>query len=162
MEIIRPDAATFLDLAGPLLSENEARHNLILGLAGTLVRHPEMYPKFHLWVVRDGTSVAGAALMTPPHNLVLADQAEEGALEALLEGVRADGVVVPGVVGNLPAVRSFTEAWILATGAVARVVMSQGVYELRRIREVPPARGAARPAGKGDRDLLEAWLCAFG
>ena len=161
MEIIRPDAATFLDLAGPALSENEARHNLILGLAGTLALHPEMYPTFHLWIVRDGTGVVGAALMTPPHNLVLADPGREGALESLLEGVRADGVVVPGVVGNLPAVRSFADAWTFATGAIARVVMTQGVYELRSVREVPAAPGAARPAGKDDRDLLDEWYLAF-
>ena len=35
MEVVRPsDARSFLELAGPLLGRDEARHNLILGIAG--------------------------------------------------------------------------------------------------------------------------------
>lgn len=65
------DPAEFLRQAEPLLAD-EARHNLILGLAGTLRDHPTLYPDYGLWLVEDGGAAAGAALRTRPHNLVLA------------------------------------------------------------------------------------------
>jgi hypothetical protein len=38
----------------PLLLEDEARHNLILGICSTLVEHPGVYSEFYLWLVKDG------------------------------------------------------------------------------------------------------------
>ena len=73
MEVVQLfDPTDFLARAEPLLLADEARHNLILGLAGTLRDHPHVYPEPALWLAeRDGT-VVGAALRTPPHNLVVA------------------------------------------------------------------------------------------
>ncbi len=153
------DPGEFLHLAGPLLLENEARHNLILGIAGTLRDHPEVYPKFHLWVVRHSGSVVGAALMTEPYNVVLADPAVDGALETLADRVRAEGLAVPGVVGNVPHAERFAIRWTGARRPIAR--MSQGVYALRSVREVRRASGAARPATRADRDLLVEWIRDF-
>ena len=42
------DAAAFLDAAGPLLLSDEARHNLVLGIAGTLRDHPSVYEEYFL------------------------------------------------------------------------------------------------------------------
>jgi predicted GNAT family acetyltransferase len=163
MEVPRPsDARSFLDLASPLLVASEARHNLILGIAATTADHPEVYPTFHSWVVTDGVEAIGAALMTPPYDLVLADPAREEALEPLIAAVREDGVPIPGVVGNVPAVHAFARAWSAGTGTVARTMMSQGVYALTDVRDVPVAPGSAREAGEDDRHLLEAWILAFG
>ena len=45
------DPSEFLEAAGPLLLADEARHNLILGIAGTLRDRPGYYPEFRLWCV---------------------------------------------------------------------------------------------------------------
>ncbi|MBA3476654.1 MAG: hypothetical protein H0T10_07880, partial [Actinobacteria bacterium] len=66
------DAAEFLKRAEPLLLADEARHNLILGLAGTLRDQPGVYLDYGLWVVEDAGGAVGAALRTRPFNLVLA------------------------------------------------------------------------------------------
>jgi len=72
VEVVRlADAATFLAEAEPLLLADEARHNLILGIAGTIRDSPDHYPARSLWLVREDEVVA-AALRTPPHNLILA------------------------------------------------------------------------------------------
>jgi hypothetical protein len=72
---VRPvdDPERFLEESSPLLLEDEARHNLMLGLAGILASTPDVFPGFRLWTVREGDAIVGAALRTPPHNLVVAD-----------------------------------------------------------------------------------------
>lgn len=164
MQIVRPtDAREFLDTAGPLLAGDpigEARHNLILGIANTLIDHPEVYRTFYLWVVLDHEPLA-AALMTPPYDLVLAEPASEEGLRALLQAVAADNAPVPGLVGNVPHVHAAAEAWCAVAGSVARLLQSQGVYALSEVHDVPRALGTARGARPDDRDLLLRLLSAF-
>ncbi|MEX2645268.1 MAG: GNAT family N-acetyltransferase [Gaiellaceae bacterium] len=137
----------FLDAASPLLLEDEARHNLILGIAGTLRDSPELYPERRLWLVEDGADVVAAALRTPPFNLVLARPRAEDALDRLAELDDA----LPGVTGAVPEVEAFAARWAERTRATPRPRMRQGVYALERIEPVA-----------ADRPLLLEWLRAFG
>jgi hypothetical protein len=155
-----PSAADFLERAGPLLEADEARHNLILGIAGVLRDRPEVYPEFGLWVVEDAGAPVAAALITPPHNLVLAD-ASPGAVAPLAAAVHASGLPVPGVLGNRPTVDLFNEIWALRAGVTPRLRMAQGVFALAAVRPVPSAPGAARSARPEDRRLILEWLEAF-
>ena len=55
MEVRRvADPSAFLAAAESLLLADEARHNLILGIAGTLRDHPELYPEHGLWLRTTG------------------------------------------------------------------------------------------------------------
>jgi RimJ/RimL family protein N-acetyltransferase len=155
------DPAEFLERAGPLLEADEARHNLILGLAGVLRNRPEVYPEFGLWVVEEGDRPAAAALMTLPFNLVLADAADLSALAPLAAAVRDSGLPVPGVVGNRPTVDRFNEVWAPLAGVAPRLRMGQGVFALEEVRAVVVAAGSPRPAGSPDRALVVEWLGAF-
>ena len=159
MRVSRPDAATFAERTARLLLADEARHNLILGLLGTLRRHPNVYPDHSLWLVEDdGGVVVGAALRTLPFRLVLARPATEAALAALAEGIDED---VPGVVGAVPEVERFAETWVERHAATAAIRMAQGVYALERVVSPPAPGGRARPATAADRPLLLDWLVAF-
>jgi GNAT superfamily N-acetyltransferase len=162
MEVLRPaDARSFLDIAGPLLVRDEGRHNLILGIAGTTERHPDLYPEYHAWVVLDEDEAVAAATMTPPFKLVVADPVSHDAADALLQAVRATGIEVPGVVANLPTAPWFARAWSQETGSVAELVRSEGVYALTQVLEVPATSGVSRGATPEDRALLEMWLKEF-
>ena len=44
------DPGAFLDAAVPLLLEDEARNNLILGIAGAPRDHPGVHPEYRLWI----------------------------------------------------------------------------------------------------------------
>jgi hypothetical protein len=147
------DATEFLERAAPLLLADEARHNLILGLAGTIRDHPGLYPP-RFWLAEDGRSAVGAALRTPPHNLVLARGSEE-AVAALARSVEE---LLPGVVGALPEVDRFVAAREVA--AEARVW--QGIYALQQVAPPRPVTGRPRPATRADRPLLIEWWRAFG
>jgi uncharacterized protein len=96
------DPTEFLAGASPLLLRDEARHNLILGIAGTLRDQPDRYDEFRLWLVERGGDVVAAALQTPPYNLVLAQPEHDGALEALANAIAEEGIELPGVVAAIP------------------------------------------------------------
>ncbi|MGZ8612163.1 MAG: GNAT family N-acetyltransferase [Actinomycetota bacterium] len=165
MEVLRFDDATaFLVRAMPLLRPDvdaEARHNLILGIAGTVVDQPDLYTTYRAWlVVRDGRPIA-AATRTPPFNAVLADPVAPEALDPLVDAVAEDDPGTPGLVGNVPYVHQAAERWTARTGAAAEIEQRQGVYMLLEVEPVSRAPGAARPATREDRSILLDWLYAF-
>jgi uncharacterized protein len=151
------DATAFLAEAQPLLLADEARHNLILGIAGNI--RAGLYEDFRLWLVRDGSEVVSAALRTPPYNLILARPVSPEALAALAEAVAAEEL--PGVVGAEPEVHEFAELWTRRTGVPARTNMRQGVYALQQVEPPPTVAGSARVGTEDDRELALRWWIAF-
>ena len=161
MDVVRlDDAAAFLTEAEPSLLADEARHNLILGIAGTIRDTPDLYPLRSLWLVRDGGEVVAAALRTPPYNLILAQPRSAPALAALAEAVA--GEELPGVTGTEPEVEEFAELWSRHSGVAGRVNMRQGVYALEQVEPLSAVPGSARVATDDDRVLALRWWIAFG
>jgi uncharacterized protein len=151
------DAGVFLEEAGLLLLADEARHNLILGLAGNA--RDGLYEDFRLWLVRDGSQPVAAAMRTPPYNLILARPQSPAALAALVEAVTTEEL--PGVVGAMPEVEKFAEAWSRHTGVAARTQMRQGIYSLEQVLPPPSAPGSARVATEDDRERAVRWWIDF-
>jgi predicted GNAT family acetyltransferase len=160
VHVKRPtDPAEFLAAAGDLLLADEARHNLVLGLAGTLRDQPAMYPEFRLWLVADEDRVVASALQTPPFNLVVAGDAD--GVAHLAEALAADGVELPGVTGATPEVDAFAARWEALAGRRAVARMRQRIYRLVQLRRVTGVPGESRVATAADRDLVLAWVQAF-
>jgi predicted GNAT family acetyltransferase len=160
VEIVKlDDAATFLAEADALLLADEARHNLILGIAGTIRDSPDHYPARSLWLVHEDGEVVAAALRTPPYNLILAGPRSEEALTVLATGIAED---LPGVVGAEPEAVGFADRWSRQTGVRARTNMRQGIYALEQVQPPSGVPGSARVATAGDRELALRWWIAFG
>ena len=156
------DAAVWLRAVEAYLLQDEARADLILGLADTLIRHPEVYDEKHLWAVVRGGVVMGAALQTPPHNLALARPANAGVLARLADAIDGSGIRLPGVTGADPEADAFAAVWSSLTGTRARRVMGQGVYSLRDVGDVPvPSGGSRKAEGPSDLALILDWLDEF-
>jgi predicted GNAT family acetyltransferase len=154
------EAAAFLTEAEELLLADEPRHNLILGIAGTIRDSPDLYRFRSFWLVRDeGGNVAAAALRTQPYNLILAAPRSEEALAALASGILED---LPGVVGAEPESVSFADFWSQNTGLRARTNMRQGVYALQEVLTPSGVPGSARVATADDRELALRWWIDFG
>jgi predicted GNAT family acetyltransferase len=161
MDAVRLDDATaFLAEAEPLLLADEARHNLILGLAGTIRDAPDLYPTRAFWVVRDDGRTVAAALRTPPFNLVLAQPETPEALAVLADALTSEEL--PGVTGAVPESQSFAELWSERAGASFRPTMRQGIYALERVEPLPPVPGTFRVATTADHELVLRWMVAFG
>ncbi len=158
MEVHRhEDPAAFAAEVGPYLLRASARHNLLLGILDLLQRRPEVYATFHLWSVTDGGALVGAAMQTPPHNLVVAGPALPGAIDALADAIVAAGMPLPGVVGALPEAEAFGAAWTARVGGVADVGTRQGIYALAAVRDPGEAVGSPRLATPDDLELLAGW-----
>ena len=151
------DPAAFLERTAPLLAD-EARHNLILGIAGTLRDDPTLYAEHELWLVEGGGDVVGAALRTPPYNLVLGGGRDD-ALDALAREV---GGEIPGAVGAVPEVDGFVTACVRLHGVTPEPRVRQGIYALETVVPPAPAPGGPRPAIPDDRKLLVRWWGEFG
>jgi hypothetical protein len=150
------DVPAFLEAGAPVLDADEARHNLIYGICWTIADTRDAYREAHLWTVEE-ERVVGAALMTPPFNIVVAQPLRDDAVPFLAHALRERGVAVPGVTAALPEADLFASAW----GGSRRVRMRHGVYAARGAREPEGVAGVARPAEQRDRDLLIEWLDAF-
>lgn len=155
------EPAAFLERAEALLARSEARHNLIYGIAGTLVRDPGAYESHAMWIAERDGAVVAAALRTAPYNLLLADAVDEAAVGVLAARVAADDSTLPGVSANRPTDRWFVDAWTELTGASAVCDMAQGVFALERVLAPPEPPGAARRANELDTATLESWYAAF-
>ncbi len=151
-------AADFLEEAGELLLEDEPRHNLALGIASFTRDHPDVYTELRGWVVREAGDVVGAALQTPPYNLVVARPRAGGALEALAKAITDE---LPGVVGAVPEVDAFAAAWAARREVMPTTRFDQRIYAMEQL--IPPrgVNGAARLAGIDDRALVLEWMTAF-
>lgn len=156
VEIDGPEA--FLERASPLLLADEARHNLMLGIGALLVDTPDYYPEARFWVVEERGQPLGAALRTPPHNLLVAQQARADAVPALVSAIEDDP---PGVTGGLPEAEDVASAWVAAHGGRWAPRMAMRIHALRAVRTRGNASGGMRTAGTADRELAIAWWHAF-
>ena len=158
MEVTSIDGADrVLEDARPLLLADEARHNLALRILSTARAHPELYPVVQGWIVRDAGHLVGAALRTPPHNLVLLQPTAAHAVEVLAKAIDDE---LPGIVGAVPEVDAFAEAWSTRRGLRAEPRREQGVYALTAVVDPPMPPGAMRLAVHADRELLLEWVRA--
>jgi hypothetical protein len=155
------DAGAFLDAAEPFLLADETRHNLMLGIAGGLRGHPGLYSEFRGWVVLELGSPVGAALQTPPFNVVVARPAAAGALEALVAALASAGDDLPGVTAAVPEVDEVARLWTERCNVSARPRMRQRIYRLTTVRPVHGVPGRPRTATAADRTLLVEWARAF-
>ncbi len=103
------DVAAFVDRAFSFLCEREAENCLPLGiLAGPRVRQDDVY----LAHLESRNVVVGAALMTPPYDLVIAAGTQLPGLSVLVDHLAASGVRVPGV----SAPPDLAQAFAMRTG----------------------------------------------
>lgn len=159
-----PDGGSFLAAVQGWLGAHESANSLVLGLAARLQADPNFYPTQPVFkTVEDATGLALAALMTPPHNLILAGEREDtlDAVRALVERLVAEGWELPGVTGPSSLARQFALAWSEAHGISFHPHSLERVFELTEV--IPPTwpPGCLRVANANDHDLVARWWYDF-
>jgi predicted GNAT family acetyltransferase len=158
------DAGSFLADTGIELEQNEAANSLMLGICGQLVKDPNRYegPPC-LKTVEDQGKLVFAAVMTPPHKLVV--YGRQGDLQrgarTLVENLIWEGWGVPGVLGPELAAEAFAEAWSDETGGTVALEGRLQGFELRKVKVPRPKRGELRAADQADLELVTRWWAAF-
>jgi len=155
-------APDFRARAEPFLVEREVYHNLILGLAAALTVNPNLYPSQpYFAVVEEAGNVVAAAVMTPPHRLVLSLNDSREALTLIARDVREFRPDTPGVVAPVPVGLHFAEIWRDLTGQPFHKGMAERLYKLEKVRHPSGVSGQMRRAAESDRALLLEWVRAF-
>ncbi len=127
----------FWQNAQDYLLQNQAEHNLLLGIAHTLLHYPDRYPE-------------------PPY-LAIAAHPEF----ALAQDLQDYPESFPGVSGLVPEVDAFLQAWQSLTGQSYQRVLELKIHQLTQVKPVGTTRGSLRLATEGDRPLLIEWYTAF-
>jgi len=157
------DAGQFLAVTGTFLYSRESINNLILGICERLVRDPEVYENpFFATIVDEDNALLLAAVMTPPHNIILAGGDDfEKALPDLLDYLIEEHIPVPGVIGPIELSEAFARLWRQRTGETSTIGMYQRVYELRHVRLPKLPAGHFRVASPKDTQTIAKWFQAF-
>jgi predicted GNAT family acetyltransferase len=166
------DVEEFERLAGEFLHAREAEHNLILGICSSLraMRSAAPFTRMagatrplppYFAVVLDGDQVVGAALRTPPHNLILSDMADDRVADAILEDLLSLSPDLTGVLGDKRRAEHFAERWTRETGRPHRLKPAERIFQLTAV--IPPrtTTGHLRTATAGDRDVVAGWFAEF-
>jgi uncharacterized protein len=156
------EVARFLAAAGPFLVAREAEHNLILGVCSRLASDPSSYvaPPF-LAYAEHGGAVVGAAIRTPPYNIVLSESDEATWIEPMAHEAHAVFDRLPGVLGPKPSAEAFAEAWRTLTGNDVEPTMANRIYRASRAEPPTNVSGRMRTYTSADRTLVLSWLEAF-
>ena len=164
MRFTRYQAAdAFLARAQSALERQEAANNLILSIATRLKEQPDRIKTLpYLATVEQGNSLLAAAIMTPPHRVIIHGESTDPApLRLIADDLIAGGWAAPGTIGRAEIARTFAEMYASAHGGAFRLNMHQRIYELRQV--IPPVGvlGHLRLATEADLDLAVQWVYAF-
>ena len=163
LAVTRPrDPKQFEDEAGAFLAAREAQNNLILGLITGLKAGRRFGPEPPLFfVVREGSRVIGAAIRTPPFNLLLSAGTPEHALGSVLGALEENTLDLPGVGGPKALAERAAADWSARRGVSCRLVMAQRIYQLSTVTAPRPVSGRMRVATDSDLDIIATWFEAF-
>jgi len=155
------DPARFLQRARILLEEFEAENNLLLGVSSWLAAHPEQIGQEPpCFTVEENGEALAAAMMTPPHNLVLT-RARRDALIEIADKILTEQIHLPGVNGPTETSQTFVEIWNSRTGRRFRVHKSLRLYQAQQVVRPLPLNGRLRLAQDSDVNTLHDWVQGF-
>jgi predicted GNAT family acetyltransferase len=161
--LVHQDARGFLNSAGPSLYASELVNSLILGISERLVKHPGAHenPFFASLTDRSGELVL-AAVMTPPHNMILAggDDFHQG-FPVLFSYLKEHGSDLPGLIGPVQIVEGFIKFWLSKPEFKWEITMRQRIYALQVVRLPRMLIGSFQKARTEDIPLIASWLQKF-
>lgn len=160
---IHADAPAFLAAAGKMLYARETVNNLILGVSERLVGDPKAYQNpFFATIEDDDGELILAAVMTPPHNLILAgDTRVEEGFPPLIDHLNMHHIHIPGVIAPAEIAEGFSRAWERQVGDAGDLNLRMRVYELRQVQTQPFPPGTFQAAEPLENSLIAKWLQAF-
>jgi uncharacterized protein len=159
---VHDNATDFLAVARSKIEEHESANGVMLGATLRLAQSgAPLDQQPYLATVTDSGQLQLAAVMTPPHNILLFAPTEKDtsvSLSLLCENLNSRDVKVPGVLGPVNLTSLFADVWTKITHTIATKKTSQRIYDLRKINtNVIRAIGRFRLAEPRDIDILASW-----
>ena len=160
---VHQNARDFLDSVGKTLYASESENSLILGISERLVKFHGAYENpFFASIATDSGGLVLAAVMTPPHNLILAggDDFYQG-LPVLFSFLEENNIDLPGLIGPEGIVDRFVNLWLSKYQIELKSTMRQRVYELKAVTLPKMAPGSFQEAKAEHIPVIAAWLKKF-
>jgi uncharacterized protein len=151
----------FIDRVHPWLLREPLLHNVFLSIVAARRGTPAAGADDWIRVVDGSGEVVGAAMRTPPHQLLLGEVAEPVA-HTLAEFAAAHLAPVTAVVSTTAVSEWFARRYTEVSGAPGRPRTGSRIFRLDGEPALPfEVPGRPREATAADRDLLIAWADAF-
>jgi predicted GNAT family acetyltransferase len=153
----------FIDRVEPWLLREPVLHNVFLTVleAKRLGRAPEASGDRWIRAVDEQGDVVGAAMYTPPRELLLGEVSEPVA-HALADYAATNLEPLAGAVATTTVAEWFATRYAAAAGVAAKRRLSSRIFRLDTEPAAPfEVPGRAREATAADRDVLIAWADAF-
>ncbi len=160
---VHTDARSFLSIAGEMLYSRETVNNLMLGVSERLTNDPDAYENpFFATLIDEKGVLQLAAVMTPPHNVILAGWEDfQAGVPVLIDHLQSQKFDVPGIIGPVNIVEHFVSVWKRLVRQPSEIAMHQRVYELRSVSMPPLPSGKFRQAFAEETHQVSAWFQAF-
>jgi GNAT superfamily N-acetyltransferase len=152
------DPAAVLADAAAFLAGDPVRHNVVVSLLETRVRHPE---PGDYWIVQRGDAVVGVVFRSPVDHYPVVTPMDLDAVTTVVDAMADAGVTLPGVNGDATTSSRFAGAWAARTRTPGRPAHAQRLFEVPTVHALPAPGGRARTAVAADHDLLVRWIDAF-
>ncbi len=160
---IHKNAREFLDAVGKSLYKSEAVNSLILGVSERLIKYPGSCnnPLFVSVTTQSGALIL-AAVMTPPHNMILAggDEFHQG-FPLLFSYLEENNIAIPGLIGPKQIIDLVSQSWLPKSKYTMLVTMRQRIYALRNVSLPTMHSGAFQAARAEHIPLIASWIQEF-
>lgn len=157
-------ATDFLARTQHLLEKEEVINSLMLGTCLRQKAHPEkIKTQPYLATVEEENGLALAAMMTPPHKLVLYSPRESyrEAVENLGHNLLENNWKLPGVLAAKGLAETFVEAWTKLSNCSCKAGLQERVFKLTEVTPPQAVPGYLRTASEADLELVVEWTYAF-
>ncbi|MEH1928132.1 GNAT family N-acetyltransferase [Nostoc sp.] len=163
MKVYRFQNATqFYARVKDYLLNQEALHNLLLGISHALIENPERFDeKPYLATVEANGDIVAVAMRTPPRLLLLSQIKDFKAVEVLAQDLSICYQSLPGVNAPTDEAQAFTLAWHSLTGQSYQLKVALRVFQLKKLQPISQITGYLRLATEDDQELLKNWYEAF-
>jgi predicted GNAT family acetyltransferase len=156
-------AESFLSDTRVHLEADEIANGLMLGICDRILKGTEYTQETPCLKTVNDDGLVMAAVMTPPHNLIV--YSHQGDLYrgagVLIESLVGEGWIVPGVLGPSEVSQTFAERWTELTGQGHTHEVRLRLLELREMERPVPDQGSLRQAAEADIDLAALWRYEF-
>ncbi|WP_257236669.1 hypothetical protein [Nostoc sp. 'Peltigera malacea cyanobiont' DB3992] len=163
MKVYRFQNATqFYARVKDYLLNQEALHNLLLGISHALIKNPERFDeKPYLATVEANGNIVAVAMRTPPRLLLLSQIKDFKAVEILAQDLSISYQSLPGVNAPTDEAQAFTLALHSLTGQSYQLKVALRVFQLKKVQPISQITGYLRLATEDEQELLKNWYEAF-
>ncbi len=143
------------------LLEDEALHNVALGVLRTLQQNPNYYSGDNMLAcVHDDGEIGGVVTRTPPFPGLLSRAVDEDAVSAMVDALVEKYPDLDGIIGPAESVEIAVRR-LEDLGFESNIGQRQRLYRTTTVEPPTGVPGEMRTARAGDRELLEDWLARF-